>query len=207
MNFWRKEFPRRKISLCERLYGRQSGQVEWVIGLFMVLFLGIVLCTQLQLRSYHATSLYLEDALAASNLASAVIDLEEYGISHVIQIDSAVAAYERYCDAIMGNLQLDENWEADNKQLISGRVQVENYTIYNVYENVVEVYSVDSDGEVTSWQGLLGAVKAPNNLEIEATSVYSEISFPVEGMLGVSTRAHKGKLVDIVAEAEVMAVE
>lgn len=170
------------------------------MGLFWVLFLGIVLCVQLQVRTYRSASLYLEDALAASNLASAVIDLQEYGRTHTIRIADVQAAYELYRNAVHGNLQLNEQWEGNNKSLISGTVTVENYTIYNVKGEKVIVYSVDKTGQVQSWEGVLGLVQAPTGRFVESTSVYSEISFPVEGIFGISVTAHKGKLVDVVAQ-------
>ena len=181
---------------------RKSGQIEWVTGLFLVLFLAVLLSAQLQLDAYRAASLYLEDALAASNLASAVINLEEYGISHRIEIDDPVKAYERYLAALKLNLQLDENWEGSNKALISGKVEVTDYIVYNVDENIVTVYQVRANRQVEEWQGTLGSVKAPDGTVIESTGVYSRIKFPIEGFLGVTVEAEKGKLADIVASAE-----
>lgn len=202
MLLWKRGYQRQKTKVYKRELRRQPGQVEWVMGLFLILFLGIILATRLQVEAYHAASLYLEDALAASNLASALIDLEEYGISHTILIENPQEAYERYCAAVRENLQLNEQWEGTNKTLISGRVKVENYTIYNVQNDIVTVNCRDSGGKLITWQGSLGAVKAPNGIPIESTSVYSEISFPVEGIFGVKTEAHKGKLVDIVSQVE-----
>lgn len=186
---WKKEFLRQKT----------KGQVNGITGLFFLLFLGILLATGLQVDAYRAASFYLEDALAASNLASALIDLEEYGISHAIIIENPGQAYERYCSALKGNLQLNEQWKGNNETLISGTVTVENFTVYNVQEDVVTVYSRDASGQLNTWQAALGTVKAPNEVLIESTSVYSEISFPVKGILGVNVQAHKGKLVDIVS--------
>lgn len=189
MILWKRGFLRQKT----------KGQLDGITGLFFLLFLGILLGTGLQVDAYRAASFYLEDALAASNLASALIDLEEYGISNAIIIENPGQAYERYCSALKGNLQLNEQWEGNNKTLISGAVTVENFTVYNVQDEVVTVYSRNAAGQINIWQGILGTVKAPNEVLIESTSIYSEISFPVEGILGVSVQAHKGKLVDIVS--------
>ncbi len=46
----------------------------------------------------------MEDALALSNLASAVIDIEEYGITQKVLITDPEQAYERYCHALRENL-------------------------------------------------------------------------------------------------------
>ena len=74
------------------LQSTESGQIQWVTGLWFLLFLGILLCAALQMDIYRSSSQYLEDALAASNLAAAVVDVEEYGISNEIRIDDPVKA-------------------------------------------------------------------------------------------------------------------
>jgi len=184
-----------------KLFHQNEGQTEWVLGMFFLLFLAVLLCTQLQLELYHTSSAYLEDALAASNLASAVIDLEEYGISHTIQIAEPEEAYRRFCEAVKSNLQLNEEWVNDTG-VISGKVTVKKYVVYNVKGQEVAVYQVDESGQVQEWQGSLGSVSAPNGILVETTSIYSEIVFPVKGLFGVETEAHKGKLVDIVRNGE-----
>lgn len=182
------------------LLRRKSGSIEWVTGLFFILFLVILLCAELQLSVYCASSLYLEDALAASNLASAVIDIEEYGISHTVRIAEPVEAYGRYVKAVKENLQLNESWECTNSTLISGPVSIVKYVVYNVEKDGVKIFHVSGDGRVREEQGVPGRVVAPNGVAVEETSIYSEISFPVKGFPGITVQAHKGKLVDIVAE-------
>lgn len=190
----RGEYPRQKIR--QQKFEKERGSIEWVTGLFFLLFLAILLSAQLQVEIYRSTSLYLEDALAASNLASAVIDIEEYGISHTVRITDPQEAYNRYVQAVKKNLNLDENWECPNKALISGPVSVERYIIYNVEETVVHVYELDA-GRVRMWNGTPGYVSAPNGVAVEATGIYSELSFPVEGLFGVTVQARKGKLADV----------
>lgn len=194
----KKECLQRKINLKEVFLARRPGTAEWMTGLFMLLFLVTVLCTQMQVEAYRTAALYLEDALAASNLASAVINLEEYGISHTVEIVDPQTAYQLYCDAVKGNLQLNEQWESGNQTLISGPVTVEAYHIYNVKDEVVTVYKVEATGQVTVETGVLGAVRAPNDVVIEHTSIYSAISFPVKGMFGLTVTANKDKLADVV---------
>ena len=187
-----------RIRMKTVLGSKQSGQAEWAAGLLLTLFLAILLCCELQIQGYRASALYLEDALAASGLASAIIDPEEYGISHTLRIKDPSVAFALYKNALKENLGLDENMECVNKSLISGRVMVERYIIYNVKGSKVGIYEVGEEGHLWDGTGNLGEVRAPNGILIEATGVYSEISFPVEGLFGVTTEAHKGKLVDIV---------
>ncbi|MCM1214179.1 MAG: hypothetical protein NC305_01565 [Lachnospiraceae bacterium] len=186
-------FPRQSIEQTE------PGQLEWVTGSFFILFLGILLCGILQLDVFRASAAYLEDALAASNLASAVIDVEEYGISHSILIRDPEEAYGIYQSALRGNLNLNGEWECPAGGLIGGKVRILDYTIYNVNEGRVEIYHYDGNGQMFHSDGNVGSVYAPNGKMIESTSVYSEVAYPVKGIMGVEAQAHKSNLADIVA--------
>lgn len=198
----RKEYPLPRISVWVECRRKERGQVEWCAGLFWLLFLAIILCSQLQIGVYRTSAAYLEDALAASNLASAVIDLEEYGRTHAVLLKEPQLAYEKFCVAVKENLQLNDAWECGNKSLIAGRVSVVKYIVYNVQNDIVMVTEVMSGGELFQWQGTVGNVAAPNGVNVEATGIYSEITYPVEGFGGVIAQAHKGKLVDVVVNKE-----
>lgn len=203
MSLRKNGFQRPNISesIRENPARQDSGQAEWVTGLFFILILQILLYTQLQIASWQSTGMYLEDALAASNLASALIDVEEYGRSHKTLISDPVSAYGVYLNAVKENLGLDQQWESANKGLISGRVEIVDYVIYNVDQDIVSACRIDESGTVSErWTGVRGVERAPNGQLIEHTGVYSEIRFPVSGFPGVEIPAHKGKLVDILVE-------
>lgn len=174
-----------------------EGQIGWTAGLFFILFLGATLCAVLQLERYRTASLYLEDALAASNLASAVIDVREYGISHKILIDDPQRAYERYRWAVQGNLNLDVSWEGQAGGLVQGPVSIVCYMVYNVEAGGVTVYHFDGEGRMTQWREAPGSVVSPNGIAVENTSVYSEIAFDIKNMFGITVKAHKANLADI----------
>ena len=194
MNFKKQEYRLLKTSWRQR----EKGQITWIIAPFMLLFLGTLLCGQMQLEVFRMSSVYLEDALAASNLASAIIDVEEYGTSHKLVITDVEEAYERYCVALKHNLGLNEMWECENKQLINGKVKVEKYIVYNVTDNQIIIQGRDAEGNLWESQYAAGQVYAPNGEEIVSTSIYSEISYPTKGIWNVEIQAHKGKLVDVV---------
>lgn len=180
------------------LQSTESGQIGWSLGLWFMLFLGIFLCVLLQLETFRASSQYMEDALAASNLAAAVIDVEEYGISHKLRIDDPNEAYSRYLRAVRENLSLNNLWECGNRELISGPVHIENFTVYNVSGSEVEVCSFGGSGTTLHWYGVLGQETAPNGIKVENTGIYSEISYQIKGIFGIVVTARKGKLVDVV---------
>lgn len=182
------------------LRSTENGQIGWTLGLMFTLFLGILLCALMQIETFRASAQYMEDALAASNLAAAVIDIEEYGISHTLRIDDPDRAYERYRKAIRENLKLNDLWECRNKGMISGPVRIENFTVYNVDGSQVEVYSFGTGGAAVRRIGVLGQERAPNGIKVENTGIYSEISYQIKGLLGIEVSARKGKLADVKRE-------
>lgn len=179
------------------LQNTESGQISWTAGLWLILFMGCFLCALLQMDMLRSSAQYLEDALAASNLSAAVVDIEEYGISHRLWISDLQAARRRYETAVKGNLGLNENWECENRGLISGPVKVVDFTVYNVSGNDVEINRFDEDGVLSRTWGSLGQVRAPNGVLIESTGIYSELRYHIAGFLGLKTEAHKGKLADV----------
>ena len=164
---------------------------------YVLLFFTATVAFALQIRQYISLKTYTEDALAASNLAaSAVIDIQEYGINHNLIIKDPAHAYSIYQDALKVNMGLNDHWE-DPTGMISGPVQVEQYIVYNVRGTEVEVTSF-GDGLNYSATETLGSATSPNGQVIESTSVYSRISYQVDGYFGVTVPAEKDKLVDIV---------
>ncbi len=189
--------------MWNKKWNKRAGKIEIFTGIYMVVFLMILLCVQLQIRIFMETSTYMEDALAASNLASAVIDVQEYGMTHIVKIKSPDDAFELYREALKQNLSLDDNWESEQKNLIYGQVEILKYEIYNVEKNHITIYSYGAEGEdVRMIPNGLGSVYTPDGILVESTSVYSKIGFPVKGILGVIIDARKDKTVDIVGNTE-----
>lgn len=185
---------------CAGKWKRSMAETEMVSGMYMLLILIVLLSVQLQLDIVRVSSAFAEDALAASNLASAVIDLEEYGKTHVIHIAMPEAAYQLYREAIRSNMQLNEQWESRNQNMISGQVEVEEYAIYNVKGQDVWIYTFGQDGcHEQMVQDGLGRIQTPDGTVVEATSIYSRISYPVRGIFGLEAMAVKHKTVDVIS--------
>ena len=58
MKFMKKEYLQRKT--------RERGQASWVLGLFLILFLAILLCMQLQVALYRESAMYMDCLLYTS---------------------------------------------------------------------------------------------------------------------------------------------
>ncbi len=188
----------RRYVRLRRSINTMDGGVNMVCGVSFFLFVVIYLAIQLELARYTTTAFYLEDAICASCLAGAVIDVEEYGIEHCILIEDKECAYRLYCDALRENLGLDEKGECRNSSLLAGPIQVKCFVIYNVQHEAVEILSRTEEGSWHTCYGRLGEVTAPNGQVVESTGIYSEITCLAEGLFGCNFGACKGKLVDIV---------
>ena len=181
------------------LEGTDQGQITLLSGLFLSLFVAVLLTSHLQMEMVRSSARYVEDALAASGLACALVDLREYGTSHVLKIADEERSYEQFQSSLRTNLGLDENWECGNKRLISGKVTLESFVLYNFANGQVECCKI-TGGRMERSVGSLGQVRAPNGQIVEHTGVYGEISYELKGIWGLIVPARKGKLVDIVGE-------
>lgn len=183
-----------------RIRKKKRAEIEIITGMYLLVLLVVLVAAQMQMSLFRVSASFVEDAVAASNLASAVIDIKEYGKTHTIRISSPGRAYELYREAVRENLQLDENWENSNKDMICGRVEILKYEIYNVTGKDVTIYSFGAEGEqVETVSGGLGNVRTPDGTIVTSTSVYSRIGFPVRGIFGLEIAAQKEKTVDIVS--------
>lgn len=151
-----------------------------------------------RMTQYMVTAAGVEDALAASNLASAIIDLEEYGKTHTIRIADAKRAFTVYQEALCCNLKLDEYQNTTNRDFLADRVEIKEYIIYNVKDDVVNMICLDGEGTQTATiSGKKGEVYTPDGLCVETTTIYSRIGFWVEGLGEQRIYAEKDKSIDI----------
>ena len=170
-----------------------------IVGMFYVLMVLVVILFGFRITQYMLISDMVEDALAASNLASAVIDVKEFGKSHRIQIQDPENAFLLYREALCHNLQLDEYLNTTNQELLASRVTIEEYIVYNVCDALVEIYVCDESGQIKQYEtGTAGQVFTPDGVCVESTTVYSRISFQVKGFFDRELPACKEKSVDIV---------
>lgn len=167
----------------------------------MMFFLILVLAIFFGFRvtQYMITAAGVEDALAASNLASALIDVEEYGKSHKILIKDANRAFATYRDALCVNLKTDAFLQTTNQNFLVGQVEIMEYIIYNVADEQVFVQKLNGDGEILEeYAANVGSVYTPDGVCVESTTIYSRIGFGVEGLRGQRIDARKDKSIDIV---------
>lgn len=177
-----------------------KGQAEYVLGMFLILFLMLFGLFEIQIIRYKSASVYMEDALAAGGLAAALIDIQRYGEDHVIRIKDANESYKIYCRTVLQNIGAESFETQENVPVrfdICGPLTVEKFYIYNVENDNVEIIEVKEDGSISMGYSRLGEAMAPNGQMIKATGIYSELSFKVKGLFDIYSPARKGKLVEV----------
>ena len=178
---------------------KSEGHIDVVVGMMLFLVLVVALLFGFRMSQFMITASGVEDALAASNLASAVIDLEEYGKSHTIQIPDTEMAFWTFREALCYNLRLDEQMDTANTDLLAAPVEIKEYIVYNVKGNVVEAQIRDGKGQLLRQEtGTKGMVYTPDKVCVETTTIYSRVGYWVEGLMGQVLYGEKEKSVDIV---------
>lgn len=180
-------------------FKKERGQIDVIMGMFYLLIVFIIVLFAFRMTQYMIISAVVEDALAASNLASAVIDVEEYGKSHTISIQDPENAFLLYREALCHNLKLDEYLNTTNAEILASKVNIEEYIVYNVSGDLVEIYVIDESGQIQECgTGKTSEVFTPDHVPVESTTIYSRVTFGVKGLWNQIIPAMKEKSIDIV---------
>ena len=204
---WKKDTLQQRINkrrstwfLRRRPLCGEQGKISFFVGLYFALFFAVILYASIQIQRMRAASLYLEDALAASNLGAAMVDLREYGRSHQILVESPEKSYETFQRLLRKNLNLDENFLPMSGTVLGDKVEIRSFAVYNVEPDKLTEYYFDKHGNVYVTDFPKDMFYAPNWQIVEYTSIYSEVETRVECFPGIYVKAKKGKLVEVVNE-------
>lgn len=183
---------------------KDKGALEYGFSFMLILLAVALLLYVYQMRLIKHCKLRVEDAIVAANLAGAVIDLKEYGRSHTVLITDIDRSYELYCHALQNNLNLESDFESQNKDLIHGKVTVHEFSVYNVDGQNIIKYSVGEDGHLKVIQLLdgLGKTKTPNGIQVQNTTIYSKIGFWIKGFQNQMHYVYKENSVDVVGKIQ-----
>lgn len=196
---WRKSECQLQKTKEIFLRRKEKGTVDLIASMMFFLILVLAIFFGFRVTQYMVTAAGVEDALAASNLASAVIDIEEYGKSHRIQIKDTDRAFAIYREALCVNLKTDAYLNTTNQDFLAGQVEIIEYIIYNVRDEQIYIQKRNGNGEVVEeYQANKGTVYTPDGVCVEETTIYSRIGFWVEGLMEQMIYARKDKSVDIV---------
>ena len=180
---------------------KSSGQAEYVLGMYSLIFVMILALVTLQIMQYKADSDIAEDALAASALAALDVDPYRYGTDHTLVINDPDHAFELFKNALKGNMELGDDYRplSGKSSYIAGRVTIEDFRIYLVNgDEVTEIKVLNAGTDVT--YGKYGEMKTPGGQVVRSAGCYAAVSFDTEGFLGAGVRAYKQAYAEMVAD-------
>ncbi|MCR3758895.1 hypothetical protein KYB31_07815 [Clostridium felsineum] len=133
----------------------------------------------------------IHDSLVSTNLAVFSIKnldmnlLSEYPEKKITILKSPSDAYYTFEKHLRYNLGLNDNFEPNNKKFIKSKVNTTEFIIYNVSNNDITEYDLDTSNTTfnkTYYPDAVGKMKTPKGNVIKATTVYSKIDFDIETM-------------------------
>lgn len=178
---------------------KKKGTIESFISSMIIISISLIILMNLRLRIIKTTKSLVEDGLVASNLAAATIDLKEYGTSNNIVNNDFNKSFNDYCIALKDNLRLNNEFIPTSNLLINSKIDIVNFTIYNVIGNNIYMTKREANGSIvkTTYTDKVGSMKAPNGAIIKSTMVYSKIGFEIKGYLDNKHYVYKENSVDI----------
>lgn len=169
--------------------------------MFFMLIMILVFSYQIYLSEIIQAGRNVEDALAASELAAAVIDIKEFGRTGNVMFSEKEAVYASFLYHLRNNLQMDGEGRSKLSVLAAGPITVEDFRIYEVKGDVITEYQFDQSGRLIQKRDWTNEkVSTPNGTEIINTSLYGRCRFFVKGMNDTVIMGEKEKTVDIKME-------
>jgi len=159
-----------------------------VLSLFMLILITLALMFAVFYRILINRIQSVQDDVTLSNLAVYKnIDLDALGQDDILKIRDPNAAFETFKKHLKNNMKLDDNLNGLNGSAADGQVTIDEFTIYNVKGNTVDIlmYSADTHmfTESTADKGL-NEVKTSNNSIVKNTSIHAEIKFNTDILFG-----------------------
>lgn len=181
---------------------KDKGLMEYSMSFLLLTVTVLVILYLYQLKMVAFVRNKTEDALAAANLAAAVIDLDTYEKENLLEILDFDKAYERYCRSLKAGLYLDDAWHSSFLTAVEGPVTVEEFTVYQVDGEDISMYSRgEAFGErEKKYPGQTGVLKTPDGQVIESTAIYSKIGFLLKGYGNQELYVYQENSVDIVSD-------
>ena len=176
---------------------KDKGLIEYSLSLIFLMICIFVVLLVFSYRRSIVERYFVEDGLAASTLASAVIDTDIYGETEELIISNTDMAYITFKQTLKTNLGLDDNYLPLNRTLMESAVDIREFRIYNVKEGIITETLYDASGN-KQVQVLGGSAQTPNGKEVESTTVYSKIEFDVKGYMDHMQRQTMEYCADVV---------
>ena len=177
---------------------KDKGAIEYSMSIILLMISVLLILFCFRIRSARVEKAYLEDGLASANLAAVVIDTDIYGETEKLIISDTSGAYEHFKKSLKTNLNLDDHYMPENTFLMENPVEILEFRVYNVDDDMVTCVVYDEYGLRSTESSSLSHTVAPDGTEVESTTIYSKIEFDVKGFLDQRNRLTLENSVDVV---------
>ena len=177
---------------------KDKGAIEYSMSIILLMISVLLILFCFRIRSTRVEKAYLEDGLASANLAAAVIDTDIYGETEKLIISDTSGAYGRFKKSLKTNLNLDDHYMPENTFLMENPVEILEFRVYNVDDDMVTCVVYDEHGSRSTESSSLSRTVTPDGTEVESTTIYSKIEFDVKGFLSQRNRLTLENSVDVI---------
>lgn len=158
------------------------------LGLFMIILISIALMFTVFYRIILNRVQSVQDDVTLSNLAVYKnIDLDVLGQDGTLKISDPNAAFETFKKHLETNMKLDFNLNGLAGSAADGQVTIDEFTIYNVKDNSVDIWTYNSGTHMfteSTADKSLNVVKTTDNSIVNNTSVHATIKFNTDILFG-----------------------
>lgn len=178
---------------------KRCGKIYYSLAAFLIVFSTILVVFEIKINGIKMVKNLAEDSIAASNLACLIVDLEEFGATHNIQIKDVNKAYDIYCNSLKGNMNLNNDFIPASEEVIKGKITIHQFILFNVSGDQITKTEI-LNGEFWSEEiinGQVGIMTTPDGTPVSNTTVYSKIGFAVRGFMNYEHYVYKENSVDI----------
>lgn len=159
-----------------------------VLSLFMLIFITLSLMFAAFYRILINRTQSVQDDVTLSNLAAYKnIDLDALGQDGTLKISDSNAAFETFKKHLETNMKLDDNLNGINGSAAYGQVTIDEFTIYNVKENTVDILTYSPNTHMfteSTADKSLSVVKTSDNSIVKNTCIHSTIKFNTDILFG-----------------------
>lgn len=168
---------------------KKDGSVtNYMFLIFLLFLISVLLVATYKGKEITMEKNYIDDGIVSSNLATLVVDLDKYYnngnyADGIIVIKNPEGTYDKFCEILKINLNLNNNFETIDNRLVD-KVVVENLKVYNLDKTSATVteYNFNSSGTMTTSTYPQASAITPNGIKVDYSCVYSKISFGVKGL-------------------------
>lgn len=164
---------------------KDNGGISMPLNLlFVLLFIVIVFWIVIEYQRLQYLSNQVTDVLTDAMLGAGTLSEDDaylLGMEDKVMLTNPKENYNIFQDILKSELDLTSNFQYTRNDMIRGKVNIENFIIYNVDGADVYQYTFyDLENyTLTEYPNGQGVVTAPNGMTVVNTSLYAKISFVV----------------------------